>query len=126
MKGNMHKENSKIEKDRSYEGDELIIVKKGKGYLTDEDLKELGITREELDSYQEDDDETDASPISLAERMGSENVAPGLVYETPRKQENDVPELRGDFIEDLTDEDEEILDKVWAEIRKEMESDGRL
>ena len=45
--------------------------------------------------------------IPLAERVGSENVALGLVFETPRKQKNDVPEKRGDFIENL--EDEEIL-----------------
>lgn len=68
------------EKDRSYD-DELIIVEEGKGFLDDDELKELGITREELDSYEDDDDETDTLPISLAERMGSEK-APGLVFET--------------------------------------------
>jgi hypothetical protein len=47
----MCKENPKIEKDRSYEGD---------------------------------DDETNTPPISLAERMGSENVASGLVFESQR------------------------------------------
>ena len=58
--------------------------------------------------------------------MGSENVAPGLVFETPRKQKNDVPEMRGDFIDDLYDEDEEVLDRAWLKIRIEMESDRRL
>jgi hypothetical protein len=86
MKGNMHKENPKIEKDRSYD-DELIIVKHGKGYLNDDDLSELGMTREEYDALGEEDGENDSPPEkSLAERMGSENVAPGYVFETPQKK----------------------------------------
>jgi len=45
-------------KDRSYSEGELIIVEEGKGFLTDEELEELEITREELDVYGEDENRT--------------------------------------------------------------------
>lgn len=46
------------EKDRSFD-DELIIVKQGNGFLSDDELKELGMSREEYDALGEDDHEID-------------------------------------------------------------------
>lgn len=53
--------------------------------------------------------------MSLAERMGCEEVASGLVFDTPRKRKKNAPEMHGDFIEDLSDEDEEILESIQSE-----------
>jgi hypothetical protein len=50
-----------------------------------------------------------------------ESLSASSLRELLDSLESGKPEIRGDEPPELTDEEEEILDRIWAEIRRKME-----